>query len=67
MSVKMTYVTYTCQECGAVDSDKFFPHEAPHLAVNCFKCHSGQGLTPEQMLNAGKGMHMQNTGRRRAA
>jgi hypothetical protein len=62
--MKMIYVTYICCECGADDTDKFFSHERSHLAVNCFKCHSGQGMSPEQMLAAGKGMHPQASRRR---
>ena len=61
--MKMTYVKYICVECGAEDMDKFFAHERPHLAVNCFKCHSGQGLQPDQMLAANKGMHPQQSRR----
>lgn len=54
--MKMTYVTYVCNQCGAKDTDKFFPNEQPHLAVACWKCHSGQGHHSGDMLASGKGM-----------
>lgn len=53
--MKMTYVTYICKQCGEQDTDKFFANENPHIAINCAKCHAGQGLTVEQMLTSGKG------------
>lgn len=62
--MKMTYVTYICKQCGESDTDKFFSHERPHLAISCFKCHAGQGLQPSDMLSSGKGMFPEKSQRR---
>lgn len=38
----MRYVRYRCENCGAEDTDKLFPHEQPVPALNCWNCHKGR-------------------------
>ena len=56
---EMRYVKYVCQECGAEDTDKYFPNEAIMPYVICWSCHSGTGKNLDQMHNSGFGMKAQ--------
>ena len=48
---------YSCA-CGAHDTYRYpvrLSSGIPHV-INCWKCHAGMGLSPEDMLSKGEGM-----------
>lgn len=44
------------QKCGAEDVGKFYPSEPIPVIVNCWQCHAGLNMSPDQMMAARQGM-----------
>lgn len=55
-SEDMKHVEYKCTQCGATDSNDYFPGETPWPALSCYKCHQGQGLSYQDMVGRRIGM-----------
>ena len=53
---EMKEVTYECPKCHAKDTPRFMQHETPFLAINCWKCHNGQGMDVGAMVQQNRGM-----------
>jgi len=49
-------VKYKCLDCKEEDTLKLYPMESVPLAINCFKCHKGQGQMVDKMLANKVGM-----------
>lgn len=51
----MTSTEYRCSKCDSTDSDSGRGGPAP-IALICFRCQAGRGLSPEQQAAKGVGM-----------
>jgi len=55
-------VEFICSnpKCREEDAQKLFPHEMPAIAIHCWHCKAGRGMSPQEMRAKGIGMFPKN-------